>query len=163
MNLQDYTKAVDTYADSVYRVAYSYTYTKADAEDVLQNVFLKLFQTRQCFNSEEYLKQWLIRVAVNECHNLHRSFWKRNIVHMEEIEKPARNFCSDDEIDLHNALLQLPSDYRVIIHMYYYEGYKTKEISEILKVKEATVRTRLARGRDRLRELLKEEWAYETE
>ena len=131
--------------------------------DVLQNVFLKLFQTRQSFNSEEHLKQWLIRVAVNECHNLHRSFWKRNIVHMEEIEKSAQDFWADNEIDLHNALLQLPSEYRIIIHMYYYEGYKTKEISKILKVKEATVRTRLARGRDRLRELLKEEWAYETE
>lgn len=163
MNLQDYTKAVDTYADSVYRVAYSYTYTKVDAEDVLQNVFFKLFQSRQNFNSEEHLKQWLIRVAVNECHNLHRSFWKRNIIHMEEIEKSAQDFLTDDEIDLHNALLQLPSEYRVIIHMYYYEGYKTKEISKILNVKEATVRTRLARGRDRLRELLKEEWAYETE
>lgn len=163
MNLQDYTKAVDTYADSVYRVAYSYTYTKVDAEDVLQNVFFKLFQSRQNFNSEEHLKQWLIRVAVNECHNLHRSFWKRNIIHMEEIEKSARDFLADDEIDLHNALLQLPSEYRVIIHMYYCEGYKTKEISKILNVKEATVRTRLARGRDRLRELLKEEWAYETE
>lgn len=163
MNLQDYTRAVDTYADSVYRVAYSYTYIKADAEDVLQNVFLKLFQSRQNFNSEEHLKQWLIRVAVNECHNLHRSFWKRNVIHMEEIEKSARDFLAEDEIDLHNALLQLPSEYRVIIHMYYYEGYKTKEISKILNVKEATVRTRLARGRDRLRELLKEEWAYETE
>jgi len=163
MNLQDYTKAVDTYADSVYRVAYSYTYSKADAEDVLQNVFLKLFQSRQSFNSEEHLKRWLIRVAVNECHNLHRTFWKRNIIRMEEIEKSAQDLLADNEIDLHNALLQLPSKYRVIIHMYYYEGYKTKEISKILKIKEATVRTRLARGRDRLRELLKEEWAYETE
>ena len=105
MNLQDYTKAVDTYADSVYRVAYSYTYTKVDAEDVLQNVFFKLFQSRQNFNSEEHLKQWIIRVAVNECHNLHRSYWKRNIIHMEEIEKSAQDFLTDDEIDLHNACL----------------------------------------------------------
>ncbi len=163
MNLQDYTKAVDAYADSLYRVAYSYTYTKVDTEDVLQNVFLKLFQAKKSFNSEEHLKQWLIRVTVNECHNLHRSFWKRNIIHMEEIEKSAQNFLTDEDIDLHNALLQLPNEYRVIIHMYYYEGYKTKEISKILRVKEATVRTRLARGRDRLKELLKEGWAYETE
>lgn len=163
MNLQDYAKAVDTYADSVYRLAYSYTYAKADAEDILQNVFLKLFQSRQSFNSDEHLKQWLIRVAVNECHNLHRSFWKRNIIQMEEIEKSAQDFLKDNEIDLHNALLQLPSEYRVIIHMHYYEGYKTKEISKILKVKEATVRTRLARGREKLKELLKEEWEYETE
>lgn len=157
MNLQDYTKAVDNYSDSVYRMAYSYTYIKADAEDVLQNVFLKLFQSGKDFNSGEHLKQWLLRVTVNECHNLHRSFWKRNIIHMEEIEKSAQNFRTDDVIDLHNALQQLPSEYRVIIHMYYYEGYKTKEISKILKVKEATVRTRLARGRDKLRNLLEEE------
>ena len=163
MNLQDYTKAVDTYADCLYRVAYSYTYTKVDTEDVLQNVFLKLFQAKQSFSSEEHLKQWLIRVTVNECHNLHRSFWKRKMIHMEEIEKSARDFWADEDIDLHHALLQLPGEYRVILHMYYYEGYKTKEISEILRLKEATVRTRLARGRDRLKELLKEGWAYETE
>lgn len=163
MNVQDYTRAIDTYADCVYRVAYSYTYSKFDAEDVLQNVFLKLFQSRRSFNGEEHLKQWLIRVAVNECHNLHRSFWKRNIIHTEEIEKSVQGSLAENEIDLHHALLQLPREYRVIVHMYYYEGYKTKEISKILKVKEATVRTRLARARDRLRELLKEEWEYEEE
>ena len=162
MDLQDYTKAVDIYADCVYRVAYSYTYTKADAEDVLQNVFLKLFQAKNNFNSEEHLKQWLMRVAVNECHNLHRSFWKKNI-HLEEIEKSVQDILPDDKIDLHNALLKIPGEYRIIIHMYYYEGYKTKEIAKILHIKEATVRTRLARGRDKLKEILKEEWAYEAE
>ncbi len=162
MDSQDYTKAVDTYADSVYRVAFSYTYLKADAEDVLQNVFLKLFQTKNHFNSEEHLKQWLIRVTVNECHNLHRSSWKKNIS-FEEIEKSVQASLPDDNIDLHNALLKLPGDYRIIIHMYYYEGYKTKEIAKILHLKEATVRTKLARGRERLKELLKEDWAYENE
>ncbi|MDE7208126.1 MAG: RNA polymerase sigma factor [Lachnospiraceae bacterium] len=162
VDLQDYTKAVDTYADIVYRIAYSYTYTKVDSEDVLQNVFLKLFQSKQSFNSEDHLKQWLMRVTVNECHNLHRTFWKRKI-HLAEIEKPVQNFLSDEEIDLHSAMLKLPSEYRIIIHMYYYEGYKTKEISKILQMKEATVRTRLARGRERLKEVLKEEWADETE
>lgn len=162
MDLQDYKQAVDTYSDCVYKIAYSYTYTKADAEDILQNVFFKLFQTKQNFNSEEHLKQWLIRVTVNECHNLHRSFWKRN-VHLEEIEKSVKDILPDDKIDLHNALLKISGEYRIVIHMYYYEGHKTKEISKILHVKEATVRTRLARGRDKLRELLKEEWAYEAE
>lgn len=162
MDSQDYTKAVDTYADSVYRVAFSYTYLKADAEDVLQNVFLKLFQAKKHFNSEEHLKQWLIRVTVNECHNLHRSSWKKNIS-FEEIEKSVQASLPDDNIDLHNALLKLPGDYRIIIHMYYYEGYKTKEIAKILHLKEATVRTKLARGRERLKELLKEDWAYENE
>lgn len=162
MDLQAYTKAVDTYADNIYRVAYSYTYTKVDSEDVLQNVFLKLYQTKQSFNSEEHLKQWLIRVTVNECHNLHRTFWKKHIP-LAEIEKSVQDLLPDDKIDLHNALLKLPSEYRIVIHMYYYEGYKTKEISNILQVKEATVRTRLARGRDKLKELLKEDWADETE
>lgn len=163
MNLQDYTRAVDAYADSVYRVAYSYTYAKSDAEDVLQNVFLKLFQARKDFESEDHLKNWLIRVAVNECHNLHRSFWKKNIIHMEEVEESVQDLLPDNALDLHSALLQLPREYRVVIHMYYYEGYKTKEIARILKEKEATVRTRLVRGRNRLREILEEEWAYETE
>lgn len=162
MDSQDYEKAVDAYADTVYRIAYNYTYSKADSEDVLQNVFLKLFQSVQDFENEEHLKGWLIRVAVNECRNLHRSFWKRNIVRMEEIEKSVQDFLPDEETDLHNALLKLPGKYRIIIHMYYYEEYKTKEISSILQINEATVRTRLARGRDRLKELLKEEWAYET-
>lgn len=162
MDLQDYTKAVDVYADSVYRVAYSYTYTRVDSEDVLQNVFLKLFQTKHNFNSEEHLRRWLLRVTVNECHNLHRSFWKRK-TQLMEMENSEKSSLPEDKIDLQDALQKLPAEYRVIIHMYYYEGYKTKEISEILQIKEATVRTRLARGRERLRELLKEEWAYETE
>lgn len=92
MDARDYARTVDTYADTVYRVAYSYTYAKADSEDVLQNVFLKLFQSDQVFNSEEHLKQWLIRVTVNECHNLHRSFWKKH-VQLAEIEEPAGNPC----------------------------------------------------------------------
>ena len=162
MNLQDYTKAVDTYADMVYRVAYSYTYTKVDSEDVLQNVFFKLFQSKQNFKNAEHLRQWLIRVTINECHNLHRSFWKKHI-RLAEVEKPLQDSLPDDKMDLHHALLKLPGSYRVIIHMYYYEGYKTKEISKILQINEATVRTRLSRGRNRLRELLGEEWAYETE
>lgn len=162
MNMSDYEKAVDTYADNVYRIAYSYTYTKVDSEDVLQNVFLKLFQTEQNFESNEHIKRWLIRVAVNECHNLHRSFWK-NKIHLSEIEKPERDLSSDSEIDLHNALLKLPAEYRIIVHMYYYEGYKTKEISKILQLEEATVRTRLARSRNKLKKLLKEEFSDETE
>lgn len=162
MDMQDYTKAVNAYADNIYRIAYSYTYTRADSEDVLQNVFLKLFESKQSFNSEEHLKQWLIRVAVNECHNLHRSFWKKNI-RLSEIEESVQEVLSEDEIDLHNARRQLPEKYRIIIHMYYYEGYKTKEISKILQVNEATVRTRIARGRDKLKKLLKEDWEDETE
>lgn len=79
---------------------------------------------------------------------------------MEEIEKPGQRFWPDEKADLHYALSKLPCKYRIVIHMYYYEEYKTKEISEILKVNEATVRTRLARGREKLKELLKEEWAY---
>ena len=122
----------------------------------------RLFQTKQNFNSEEHLRQWLLRVTVNECHNLHRSFWKRK-TQLMEMENSEKSSLPEDKIDLQDALQKLPAEYRVIIHMYYYEGYKTKEISEILQIKEATVRTRLARGRERLRELLKEEWAYETE
>ena len=101
-------------------------------------------------------------MTVNECHNLHRSFWKRK-TQLKEMENSEKSSLPEDKIDLQDALQKLPAEYRVIIHMYYYEGYKTKEITEILQIKEATVRTRLARGRERLRELLKEEWAYETE
>ena len=101
-------------------------------------------------------------MTVNECHNLHRSFWKRK-TQLKEMENSEKSSLPEDKIDLQDALQKLPAEYRVIIHMYYYEGYKTKEISEILQIKEATVRTRLARGRERLRELVQAEWAYETE
>lgn len=101
-------------------------------------------------------------MTVNECHNLHRSFWKRK-TQLMEMENSEKSSLPENKIDLQDALQRLPAEYRVIIHMYYYEGYKTKKITEILQIKEATVRTRLARGRERLRELLKEEWAYEIE
>ena len=85
MDRMDYEKAVNTYATMVYRIAFSYTNSKYDAEDILQEVFLKLLQTSTNFSNEEHVKHWLVRVTINQGKNLHKSFWKRNV----EVSEPG--------------------------------------------------------------------------
>lgn len=160
MTDDEYRRIVETYGDIVYRVALSYSKSAQDAEDVLQNTFMKLLLKNPVLKSEEHLRNWLIRVAVNECKDLAFSFWRKKVDLLEE-EKQEITFDSAAEIDLYDALTQLPRKYRIIIHLFYYEGYTTKEIAGILHIRETAVRTRLVRARKQLKQMLKEEWENE--
>jgi len=162
MEKNRYILAVETYGNTVYRAAYQYCGNKSDAEDVVQNTFIKLLQSKKEFESEEYLKRWLIRVAINEAKNISMSFWKKRISSLEEvcIEK-SYEFHTDAQSDLYVTVMQLPAKYRIVVHLYYFEDYSTKEISEILKLKETTVQTQLMRARGKLKEMLKEAWKDE--
>lgn len=162
MENNKYIQAVHNYGNTLYRVAYQYCGNKSDAEDVVQNTFLKLFQTSKNFEEEEYLKRWLIRVAINEAKNLSMSFWKRMMSSLEESDGNAVcGFSGTEHEDLHEAVMQLPAKYRIVVHLYYFEDYSVKEISEIIKVKETTVQTQLMRARAKLKEQLKEAWEDE--
>ena len=112
-----------------------------DAEDMVQNVFIKLFQHKKPFTSEEHKKSWLIRVTVNECHTLFRSVWKSRVQPMEQIE------CSTQ------TSMEEPSDL--------YEDYSVKEIADILKMNVSTIQTRLMRARKMLKEKLEGGMTYE--
>lgn len=157
-----YIKAVDTYAGTLYRIACTYCRQHADAEDIVQTAFMKLYQTETEFQDEEHIKRWLIRVTVNEARNLCKSFWKKNVTSLESsgMIQPY-DFPRPEYSDLYDAVLSLPGKYKIVVHLYYYEDYSVKEIAEILSLKETTVQTQLMRARKQLKIKLKEVWQDE--
>jgi len=151
---EQFTRYAQRYLDTVYRVAFNYIKSAADADDVTQNVFLKLLQERKPFANDSHVKNWLIRVTINECKNLVRSKWWK----AESFEDYAATLSFDTPAhsDLFYAVMELPKKYRLPIYLYYYEEYSTQEIAEILKMPKATVCTQLKRGRELLKESLQE-------
>lgn len=146
-----------TYADISYRVALSYCKNRYDAEDIVQNVLIKLLQTDGEFADDTHVRKWIVRVTVNECKSLYRSFWKRNITSLEEAQ-PEETFSTPDKSELFEALRKLSPKYRIVVHLYYYEEYSIREISQLLGVRETTIQTRLMRARTYLKQQLKEAW-----
>lgn len=156
MSDQEYERIVTEYGDIVYRTALSYAKSADDAQDVLQNTFLKLFLRKKPFSDEEHIRRWLIRVTVNECRNLWASYWRKNVEYKEP-EENAPAFSDADHEALYQKLRALPPKCRIVIHLFYYEEYSTREIAELLHIREATVRTRLTRARKLLKQQLEEE------
>ena len=143
---------VEKYMDMVFRVAYGYMRSRDDADDVTQEVLLRLYRTDTLFESEEHVKNWLLRVTVNQCKKVFRSPWRR----VESIEDYASTlrFETAEDRGLFCEIMRLEQKYRVAVLMYYYEGYSTQEIAQLLHCRPGTVRSRLSRARERLRRLL---------
>lgn len=152
---EEFACAVRDHKDTVFRVAFSYMKNRDDADDITQNVFLKLFRSDIAFENPEHLRSWLIRVAINECKSVFRTPWRK----MENIEDYAEQLAmpSPKHTELLSMVMSMPEKYRVIIYLFYYEEYSTEEIAELLGVPPATIRTRLARGRKRLKNILTED------
>ena len=140
-------KVLEEYSNMVYRLALSQTKNTADAQDVYQEVFLRLISTNTTFESDEHLKAWLIKVTVNCSHKLFSTAWFRHTVPLEE-DIP---FETKENSEIYYAVLNLPLKYRTVIHLYYYEGYTLEEIAKILSKNPATVRSQLARARNLLK------------
>lgn len=144
-------EAMDRYEIMVFRLAYSYTRSRHDAQDVCQEVFLRYFCSRPIFASEEHRRAWLLRVTVNRCKSHLTSWWVRRTVPLDDrIAIPEPEYL---ELDL--ALEQLSRQDRLILHLFYYEDCSTREMAKILHCSEGAVRTRLSRARDRLGRILK--------
>ncbi len=161
MDSAEYTRIAEKYTDTVYKAVFSYCKNKADAEDAVQNTFLKLLKANISFTDEEHIKRWLIRAAVNECKNMWKSYWRKNSVSLEVLEESGVYAASEeggisDSCDLARQILSLPQKYSLVIHLYYYEGYSSGEIAQIMSISEANVHTRLNRGRKKLKEILEE-------
>lgn len=146
----------DKYIGMVYRTAFTYFGNKYDAEDIVSDVFIKYFTHKQVFDSEEHEKAWLMRVTVNRCKDILKSFRIKKSVPLEETNIISTDENNDDDL-LCDAVMRLPKNYRLAIHLYYYEGYTTKEISQITGKSDQTIRTRLSRARKMLREKLGKE------
>ncbi len=148
---------------SVFRVAYAVLNDRHDAEDVAQDTFLAYYLTNEEFESEEHIRRWLLAVAVNKEKNLVKSAWKRKNRPMEELDETgaAIGFSTEEDRNLLEAVAELPLKCRTVIHLFYYEDYKVKEIAEMLDVSENTVKSQLHRGRKLLKSILREEWEDE--
>lgn len=138
------------YQAMVFRLAYSYTRSCSDAQDLCQEVFLRYFCSRPPFASEEHRRAWLLRVTVNRCKTHLTSWWVRRTVPLDDrIPMPEPEPLALDE-----ALRQLAEKDRLVIHLFYYEECSTQEIARMMRTTEGAVRTRLTRARQRLGKIL---------
>ena len=145
--------AVQRYSDTVFRAALHNCSCTADAEDVVQDVFEKLLQYKGRFESEEHLKAWLLRVAINRCHDLTRAACQRNTELDENLPAPD-SFADGSVLD---AVRALPEHFRNAVYLHYYEGYTAAEIGRMLGAPTNTVLSWLRRARAQLHTMLKEE------
>lgn len=149
--------AVDRYADMVYRLALSQMKNRADADDLFQEVFVRLVGNVQKLKSWEHAKAWLIRVTINCARKHFDQYWNKNVFGMEEarwVEIEGQNDVFAGEHPVHLAVESLPPKYRLAIHLFYYEQFSVREIAKMTDQKESTVKSQLFRAREMLKELL---------
>ena len=146
------TRVVEQYSPMLLRLALTRVNCAADAEDVVQEVFLKLLTAQPRFRDGEHERAWLIRATVNRAIDLRRAAASKAIP-LEDAEEAA----APEPLQLLSAVQALPEKYSTVIHLYYYEGYNIWEIAKLLGLPAPTVGTRLSRGRAKLKEILKEE------
>jgi len=144
------TEALKNYADMVRRICFIYLRNYTDVEDAFQDVFLKLLQSDTEFENEEHVKAWLCRVAINKCKDMTKSFFRKYVTSIDDIEIP---FEDEVESDVMNAVLSLPPKYKDVVYLFYYEDYTVPEMAKLLGIKENTIYSNLHRAR----ELLKKE------
>lgn len=143
---------VRAHSGSMLRAAFSVLHTTADAEDAVQEAFLRLMTKAPVFRDGEHEKAWLLRVTINIARNMRRV---RSRIADQEPEADIAD--TPVEGDLLRLVMALPEKYSTVIHLYYYEGYTIKEIADILSIPPATAGTRLARARAMLRTMLEGE------
>jgi RNA polymerase sigma-70 factor (ECF subfamily) len=152
-NEADANRALELHADTVRRICFIHLKNHADTEDVFQEVFLKYLLRDRGFENDAHEKAWLIRVAVNACKDVIKSFFRKNATSFEElIAEPF--YLQESESEVLGAVLALPEKYRDVIYLHYYEGYSAVEIAGMLGKNENTVYTWLDRARKRLKEAL---------
>lgn len=149
-------RAVEEYADMIQRVCFYHLKNYADTEDVFQDVFLKYMLHDEPFRDKEHEKAWLLRVAINRCKDYLKSFFRQNMVPLEQIIEKGEEL-SDEHREVLEAVLSLPAKYKDAIYLHYYEGYSAAEIGKILRKKENTVYSLLSRGRKSLKHILGDE------
>lgn len=146
---EELSQIYQRHAKTVYRVCFMYMKNSYDTEDMVQNTFLRLMKDRTRFENEEHEKAWLIRTATNLCKDHFRHWWNKRVGIEEAAERAVEDSITVDETL--ERVLNLPDKYKTVIYMYYYEGYSTVEIAEILGKKVSTVRSLLHEGRKLLR------------
>ena len=154
MTNEEFAKIATDTAEVMYRVSKSILKRDEDCEEAVHEAIVKAFSKLYSLKNDSFAKTWLIRIVINECYAILRKR-KREIYNEEITEEEAEK---QDYSELYTALNRLPADYRVTIVLYYIEGYSVSETADILKVSERTVKSRLSRGRKKLRNFLEEDF-----
>jgi RNA polymerase sigma factor (sigma-70 family) len=151
----DLTEIYDRYGPMLFRLCFIQLKSKEDAEDAVQSVFMKLLSERKSFESDDHLRFWLVRVAINTCKNALKSAFRRKTVGPEALT----DLSVTDELHIQILLdlLALPPKHRQVLYLYYYVGYSAAEIGRLLGVKESAVFMRLSRARKQLKLALEED------
>lgn len=153
--------AIDRYADMVYRLALAQMKNTTDADDLFQEVFVRLVRHVQDLESWEHVKAWLIRVTINCARKHYEQYWNRNVDYMEEPERMAdasEAYELPEEHPVWEAVQKLPPKYRLAVHLYYYEELTVAEIARLTGQKESTVKSQMHRAREMLKDILGKEW-----
>lgn len=148
---------ITQYQQNLYAVALNICKSPQDGEDVVQDTLLAYLSTHKDFETEEHIRAWLLRVAINKAKNKTTSFFRRRCVPFEDYVETL-TFETPESSLIFDGVMALPEKYRVVIHLFYYEDYSAKEIAQILKLSESNVKVRLSRGRTMLKQTLKEIW-----
>ena len=152
MDRQEFINAVRQLESTLYRVAMSILRNESDSADAVQEALLKAYEKSNTLREKKYFKTWITRILIHECYQIQRK--KKWFAPFEDYMKQETGREDSSYLDLYEAINRLPGDQRVAITLFYIEGFSVVEISEILKVKEGTVKTRLHRGREKLRKML---------
>ena len=150
----DFEQCVQTYEATLFRIALAMTGNHLEAEDIIQEVFIKMLKKTPQFESATHEKAWLIRVTINQGNSLLRALKRKKTEPLLDIY-PAK---TPEQYELISELMKLPKQYRTVMHLFYYEGYSTKEIAELTNINEATIRSQLSRARQQLKNLLEEDY-----
>ena len=160
MERTQFNSAVEQFQGMVYRTALHALGNPQDADDAVQEVFLRLFREKKPLEGEEHLRRWLLRVTVNYCRDVLKSPWRRRRASLEELpETPV--FDRPEQASLYREVMALPEKYRTVLNLFYYEELTAREIGELLGMETSTVTTRLSRARAELKSRLGEAWQDE--
>ncbi|WP_296969573.1 RNA polymerase sigma factor [uncultured Eubacterium sp.] len=160
MTNDEYIKTVKRNSNRIYLIALSYLKNHDDAEDVMQDVFLKLWKTNKQFNGDEHIDKWLTVTCISKCKDHFRLPFIKNSVSLDDA-KDLYTFDTVQNYDVFNAVMSLPQKERLIVHLFYFEDMPIEEISKAAKIKPSTVKTRLYRARKNLKKFLGDEWINE--
>ncbi|MGL6217055.1 MAG: RNA polymerase sigma factor [Lacrimispora sphenoides] len=151
-------RLMESYGNSVLRLAYSYLHNMSDAEDVLQDTLIQFLRTQPQFETTEHEKAWFLRVAINISKN---KINYNKIRKTDELSETLAVAETEDLAFVWDAVKQLPAKYSEVVHLYYHEGYSTAQIASLLSKNDATVRSLLLRARMKLKDVLKEVYDFE--
>ena len=150
------SEAIDTYADTIKRICMVYLKNTVETEDIFQTVFFKYATSTIQFDGTDHLKAWLIKITVNECKDVLKSFFRKRRVNLDDSIQVGQ----DDPPDygwLYHALSELPSNYRMVLYLLFYEGYTANEIATIMHQKTNTIYTWINRAKAQLKDVLVKE------